>query len=259
MDKICDYCGKGYKLQYALDKHKIPCKVLFVECVKRVSIKEPPLLQSHLQPPEENMFTLKQVNLILSEVIMQNKKMQEELTEIKKFIFKTKIRINILDWLPQHVSPIYLFDTFVTNNIIASSFHVDCLQENKIIDIIEMLLTDTLKREKDNVLPLFCFNEKIYIYDMIEEKEIWREMNRRELIQFMNRVHKKVMHELKEWKDVNDLLIKTDQIYYNINHKLSMKIMDIDFNKDVTLNKIRAFLFTIFKRDVKSIVEYEFI
>ena len=38
-----------------------------------------------------------------------------------------------------------------------------------------------------------------------------------------------------------------------------MKIMDIDFNKDVTLNKIRAFLFTIFKRDVKSIVEYEFI
>ena len=259
MDKICDYCGKGYKLQYALDKHKIPCKVLFVECVKRVSIKEPPLLQSHLQPPEENMFTLKQVNLILSEVIMQNKKMQEELTEIKKFIFKTKIRINILDWLPQHVSPIYLFDTFVTNNIIASSFHVDCLQENKIIDIIEMLLTDTLKREKDNVLPMFCFNEKIYLYDVIEEKETWREMNRRELIQFMNRVHKKVMHELKEWKDANDLLIKTDQIYYNINHKLSMKIMDIDFNKDVTLNKIRAFLFTIFKRDVKSIVEYEFI
>ena len=255
MDKICDYCGKGYKKQYALEKHKIPCKVLFVDCVKRVSIKEPSLLQ----PPEENMFTLKQVNLILSEVIMQNKKMQEELTEIKKFIFKTKIRINILDWLPLHVSPIYLFDPFVNNNIIATSFHVNSLQETKIIDIIEMLLTDTLKREKDNVLPLFCFNEKIYIYDMIEEKEIWREMNRRELIQFMNRVHKKVMHELKEWKDVNDLLIKTDQIYYNINHKLSMKIMDIDFNKDVTLNKIRAFLFTIFKRDVKSIVEYEFI
>ena len=34
--------------------------------------------------------------------------------------------------------------------------------------------------------------------------------------------------------------------------------MDVDFNKDATLNKIRTFLFSTFKRDVKSIVEYEF-
>ena len=83
-------------------------------------------------------------------------------------------------------------------------------------------------------------------------------MTRLELIHFMNRIHKKIMNQIKEWRDANDLLIKTNQIYYNINHKLSIKIMDVDFNKDATLNKIRTFLFSTFKRDVKSIVEYEF-
>lgn len=252
---ICDYCGRQYKRISFLDKHKIPCKVLFVERAKRLSAKEP-----IFQCEEETMFSLKQVNLILSEVIMQNKKMQEEINDLKKFIFKTKIKINMLDWLPLHVSPSYLFQSFLNNIIVTSPYHVECLQENKILDIIEMVLTDTVKREKDNVFPLFCFNEKIYIYTQSNpnESDTWREMSRLELVHFMNRIHKKIMNQIKEWRDANDLLIKTDEIYYNINHKLSIKIMDVDFNKDATLNKIRAFLSSIFKKDVKSIVEYEF-
>ena len=253
--KTCDYCGRQYKRTSFLDKHKIPCKVLFVERAKRLSAKEP-----IFQCEEENMFSLKQVNLILSEVILQNKKMQEEINDLKKFIFKTKIKINILDWLPLHVFPTYSFQPFLNNIIVTSPFHVECLQENKILDIIEMVLTDTVKREKDNVFPLFCFNEKIYIYTQSNpnESDTWREMSRLELVHFMNRIHKKIMNQIKEWRDANDLLIKTDEIYYNINHKLSIKIMDVDFNKDATLNKIRAFLSSIFKKDVKLIVEYEF-
>ena len=251
----CDYCGRQYKRISFLEKHKIPCKVLFVERAKRLSAKEP-----IFQCEEEAMFSLKQVNLILSEVIMQNKKMQEEINDLKKFIFKTKIKINMLDWLPLHVSPTYSFQSFLNNIIVTSPHHVECLQENKILDIIEMVLTDTVKREKDNVFPLFCFNEKIYIYTQPNpnESDTWREMSRLELVHFMNRIHKKIMNQIKEWRDANDILIKTDEIYYNINHKLSIKIMDVDFNKDATLNKIRAFLSSIFKKDVKSIVEYEF-
>ena len=261
----CDYCGRQYKRISFLNKHKIPCKVLFVERAKRLSAKEP-----IFQCEEETMFSLKQVNLILSEVILQNKKMQEEINELKKFIFKTKIKINILDWLPLHVSPTYSFQPFLNNIIVTSPFHVECLQENKILDILELVLTDTVKREKDNIFPLFCFNEKIYIYTQQSQQSqpasnesdtntnTWREMTRLELINFMNRIHKKIMNQIKEWRDANDLLIKTNEIYYNINHKLSIKIMDIDFNKDAILNKIRTFLFSTFKRDVKSIVEYEF-
>ena len=240
--KTCDYCGREYKRQFALDKHAIPCKVLFVERAKRLSAKEP-LFKSD----EDAVFSLKQVNFILSEVILQNKKMQEEINELKKFIFKTKIKIHILDWLP---------------------LHVECLQENKIIDILELVLTDTVKREKDSVFPLFCFNEKIYMYDTPSSQpsqsesnsnnNAWREMTRLELIQFINRIHKKIMNQIKKWRNEHELLIKTDNIYYNINHKLSLKIMEVDFNKDVTLNKIRAFLASIFRREVKSIVEYEF-
>jgi hypothetical protein len=253
--KTCDYCGRQYKRTSFLDKHKIPCKVLFVERAKRVSAKEP-----IFQCEQESMFSLKQVNLILSEVILQNKKMQEEINELKKFIFKTKIKINILDWLPLHVSPTYSFQSFLNNIIVTSPFHVECLQENKILDILEMVLSETVKREKDNVFPLFCFNEKIYIYTHTQsnESDTWKEITRLELIHFMNRIHNKIMNQIKEWRDANEVLIKTNEIYYNINHKLSIKIMDVDFNKDAILNKIRAFLSSIFKKDVKSIVEYEF-
>jgi hypothetical protein len=253
--KTCDYCGRQYKRTSFLDKHKIPCKVLFVERAKRLSAKEPIF---HCE--EESAFSLKQVNLILSEVILQNKKMQEEINELKKFIFKTKIKINILDWLPLHVSPTYSFQSFLNNIIVTSPFHVECLQENKILDILEMVLSETVKREKDNVFPLFCFNEKIYIYTHTQsnESDTWKEITRLELIHFMNRIHNKIMNQIKEWRDANEVLIKTNEIYYNINHKLSIKIMDVDFNKDAILNKIRAFLSSIFKKDVKSIVEYEF-
>ena len=269
--KTCDYCGKQYKLQRAMDKHKIPCKVLFVERAKRLSAKEP-IFQSE----EDPVFSLKQVNLILSEVILQNKKMQEEINELKKFIFKTKIKINILDWLSAHISQSYSFQTFLNMKITTTPYHVECLQENKIMDILEMVLTDTAKREKESIFPMFCFSEKIYIYDMSpshptpsiqttqpndstnDSTNSWREMTRLELIRFINGIHKKMMNQLKEWKIENDVLIKTDQIYYDINHKLSIKMMDVDFNKDATLNKVRAFLAPIFKREVKSIVEYEF-
>ena len=256
--KTCDYCGKQYKRQVILEKHKIPCKVLFVERVKRLSTKEP-IFQSN----EEPTFSLKQVNLILAEVILQNKKMQDEINELKKMVFKTKIKINILDWLQVNISPTYLFQPFV-HSMVSTQEHVEFLQENKMLDLMELVLSETIKREKDNVLPIFCFNEKIYIYDRVKEendveKEVWREMNRFELINFMNRVHKKIMGQIKEWRDTNDLLIKTSDIYYNINHKLSIKIMDIDFHKDLVLNKIRTILFVLFKRDVKSIVEYEFV
>ena len=261
--KTCDYCGRQYKRQYAIDKHKIPCKVLFVERAKRLSAKEP-IFQSQ----EDAVFSLKQVNLILSEVILQNKKMQEEINELKKFIFKTKIKINILDWLSTNISPSYSFQTFLNVKITTTPYHVECLQENKIMDILEMVLTDTAKREKESIFPLFCFSEKIYIYDMSPSTQStqstqsttnsWREMTRLELIRFINGIHKKMMNQLKEWKIENDVLIKTDQIYYDINHKLSIKIMDVDFNKDATLNKVRAFLAPTFKREVKSIVEYEF-
>ena len=269
--KTCDYCGKQYKLQRAMDKHKIPCKVLFVERAKRLSAKEP-IFQSE----EDPVFSLKQVNLILSEVILQNKKMQEEINELKKFIFKTKIKINILDWLSAHISPSYSFQTFLNMKITTTPYHVECLQENKIMDILEMVLTDTAKREKESIFPMFCFSEKIYIYDMSpshptpsiqttqpndstnDSTNSWREMTRLELIRFINGIHKKMMNQLKEWKIENDVLIKTDQIYYDINHKLSIKMMDVDFNKDAILNKVRAFLAPIFKREVKSIVEYEF-
>jgi len=254
--KTCDYCGKQYKRPSTLEKHKIPCKVLFVERAKRLSAKEP----LFHQPQEEPMFSLKQVNLILSEVILQNKKMQEEINELKKFVFKTKMKINILDWLLLNIFPTYLFEPFV-HTILVTQDHIECLQENKILDIMEMILSDTIKKEKDNILPLFCFNEKIYMYD--KETEVgeakWREMTRRELINFMNRIHKKIMSQLKEWRNANELLIQTNEIYYNINHKLTIKIMDIDFHKDIILNKLRTFLFAIFKRDVKSIVEYEFV
>ena len=59
--KTCDYCGKQYKLQRAMDKHKIPCKVLFVERAKRLSAKEP-IFQSE----EDPVFSLKQEQTTIS-------------------------------------------------------------------------------------------------------------------------------------------------------------------------------------------------
>jgi hypothetical protein len=249
--KCCDYCGKSYKRDSSLQKHKIPCKVLFIERVKRISATETE------DPPQENMFSLKQVNLILSELVLQNKQMQEEIVEMKKFIFKTKMKINILDWLPLHVLPSYGFDTFI-HNIIINQTHIEYLQEHKLLDTLYFVLNDIIQREKDNILPIFCFNEKdykLYIYN----SNSWHELERNKFITFMNGIHNKMLFQLKEWKTINEVEISKNDIYYNINQKMSIKIMDVDFNKDAILNKIRLHIFSKIKADIKNVIEYELV
>jgi len=255
----CDYCGKIYKRDSSLQKHKIPCKVLYLERAKRISIIDNITL-ALTQEEENNMFTLKQVNLILSEVILQNKKMQEELNAIKKFIYKTKMKINIIDWLSIHVTPSYSFNVFVDDNFIVNQSHIEYIKDNNFFETIDLILYDMIKmeKEKNSILPIFCYTEKenvFYIYN----GEIWKEITYTEMFKFMNIIHNKLMIAFKQWRIDNDYKIQNDNLYYNINHKLTMKIMGIDFNKDISFNKMRISLFSKLKTEIKLIVEYEFI
>ena len=86
----------------------------------------------------------------------------------------------------------------------------------------------------------------------------WTPMTKTDLVDLLNYVHSKFLRELIKWKRLNtDIVAKNEQMS-RLYTKMMIKFSGIDFANDVTLCKIKTALHAQLKKDLKSIIEYEF-
>jgi ABC-type uncharacterized transport system substrate-binding protein len=77
------------------------------------------------------------------------------------------------------------------------------------------------------------------------------------MVLILKKLQKNMIHELTKWKERNQHNFQDDNKLSLTFNKAVIKLMDITFNQDNNMSRIKNGLYDYLKRDLKS-VEFEF-
>lgn len=266
INHICTHCNKKYVRKSDCAKHEASCNIL---CKNQ---RESTILAEEC----ENLYTIKQLSIIVQELTFKYVKMEEKLAYMQKWVEKQKKKINIINWLNENNIPTNTFkhlkETFC-NQI--SQQHIEYLIQTNLITTIQNIFENNELLSVSS--PIFCLEQKhntFYIFkEQEKEKEqesnkaeneisisitCWDIMTKVEFISLLNFIHSKLLREIIVWKKNNEYAIANEDKMSNLYNKTMIKLMEIDLANDNILCKIKTALFTYLKKDLKNLIEYEF-
>ena len=247
--QCCVHCGKNYIKRVNLDKHTVICELLHNSKKSKLVIEEDDPL-----PSQRKMFQM------LIELGMKYNKLEENMEEINKWVVKKKKKINVLEWLNANMTPNIVFDSII-DKIIINEEDLKILMDNHFNDTLNEVFTRTIYNFNESENPIFAFVQKanvFYIYDIIDNKNIWIELSRERLIKFLNKVHMKIMKAFYDWKKTKENEIKSNDSFAIMCDKTTVKLMSVEFKQESILSKVRSAMFNKMKTDMKALIEYEF-
>jgi hypothetical protein len=255
----CIYCGKSYKTRANIDKHLILCET--IQRSKKNKEVSPNQYDIDL-PSQRQMYS------IILELTMKCNKLEEKVEQLTKWVDKKKKKINVLEWLHSNMIPRFMFDD-LSDKISILDTDIECLLTNGFIETFnEILVRNIFEEREKQIIPIFCLDQKantIYVYNIPISKNIsselepcWMELERESLITFMNKLHKKIIKELIEWKKTLEKEKRFDDSKSELYNKTLMKIMNVNFKQDITINKFKSIIYGRMKTDMKALIEYEF-
>jgi len=254
----CSCCGKEYRRKTNLDKHFILCEI--VHKAKRKDKR----IDKETEEINEEMPSQKQMYKMFLELALKYNKLEEKVELMSKFVDKTKKKINILDWLntSSNLKPELIFDNLADSISIVDS-DLDLLFNTTFYDMLNEIFIRNIYNKDESEISLFAFIQKtntIYVYtkDITSLESVWIELSREKLIYFLNKVHFKIVKALSEWNKKNIDKISSSDKMAEMYTKAKIKLMGIDFKHEQTLSKIKLSIYNKMKKDMKSLIEYDF-
>jgi hypothetical protein len=242
----CKYCGKNYVKKYNLDRHVIICELLNT-CNAKTSVDD-----DYDVPSQRKMYQM------ILEIGKKLNGLDEKVDELNKWVVKKKKKINVAEWLNNHIKPAIHFDILI-EKVIMDKEDIQYLFQNTFADTLNYIFSRNIYKLSESEYPIFAFVQKpntFYIYE--NEQDGWIELNRDKLVKFLNRVHTKLYRIYLEWKKEHRAEVEEDDKLSLLCDKTTCKMMDVDFRQDTILGKIRSNMYGRMKIDMKGLVEYEF-
>jgi hypothetical protein len=244
--QCCKYCGKSYIKKTNLDKHVIICELINNSKTKTT-----------IDDDEEVPSQRKMYQMIL-EIGKKLNGLDEKVDELNKWVIRKKKKINVVEWLNNHIKPDINFDNLI-EKIIIEKDDILHLFQNTFADTLNHIFSRNIYNVSESEFPVFAFVQKSNVFYIYENEEAgWLEINREKLVRFLNRVHTKLYRHYIEWKKENRLEIDNDEKLSLLCDKTTCKMMDVDFRQEAILGKIRANMYGRMKTDMKALVEYDF-
>lgn len=217
------------------------------------------LLENHLYMHNEDpkLFQRKVIDMII-ELDEKYSLLESKVDEINKWVVKKKKNVNIVDWLNKNVVPLVVFDKMI-DTVVIQEEDVVSLFNNKfnevLIDVLERTLCAECAQEKKSI---FAFVQKINTFYVYNEDTRWVELDDKNMIKFLKKIHTKIFAAFYEWKKKKRLGNGMSEKMETTCDETTVKIMGHDFNKDAILNKIKKHLFGAMKTEIKVQIEYDF-
>jgi hypothetical protein len=247
----CVLCNKQYTRKSSLDKHKVLCDF---------KMKTPREHQIELEESAD-IPTYYQLVKIVQELSLKIVKMEENMEEMKKWVDKKKQKLNIVTWLNTNIVPTIGFLEWVDTQLTVKSEHFDILMENSIFYTLQQILQDNLCEKSDFIYPISCFSQKVGIFYICEKQEDgtaqWKRLILTDMVLILKKLQKNMIHELTKWKERNQHNFEDDNKLSLTFNKAVIKLMDISFNQDNNMSRIKNGLYDYLKSDLK-LVEFEF-
>ena len=247
----CVLCNKQYTRKSSLDKHKILCEF---------KMKTP---REHQIELEESGDIPNYCDLvkIVQELSLKIVKMEENMEEMRKWVDKKKQKLNVVTWLNTNVEPTIGFLEWVDTQLTVKSEHFDVLMENSIFYTLQQIFEDNLCEKSDFIYPISCFSQKVNMFYICEKQEDgtaqWKQLVLEDMVLILKKLQRNMIQVLTKWKEQNQHKFDDDNKLSVKFNKAVIKIMDISFNQDNNMSRIKNGLYDCLKRDLKS-VEFEF-
>jgi hypothetical protein len=244
--QCCKYCGKNYLKKINLDRHVILCELL------NTSKSSATVDEEDEVPSQRKMYQM------ILEIGKKLNGLDEKVDELNKWVVKKKKKINVIEWLNNHITPEIKFDNLI-EKIILNKNDIQYLFQNTFADTINHIFSRNIYNVSESEYPIFAFVQKQNVFYIYENEETgWMELNREILVKFLNRVHTKLYRLYVEWKKENRSQIEDDEKLSLLCDKTTCKMMDVDFRQEAILGKIRSNMYGRMKTDMKALVEYDF-
>ena len=201
---------------------------------------------------------------MLIELAQKYNRLEQQMSEVNKWVSKKKKKINVIDWLNNNLIPGLTFEHFISSIIVTEKEAVS-ITENSYCNVFNEIFSRILYDFKDNQvggIPIFAFTQKtnvFYVYEMIDGTKQWILLTREKLIRFFNKIHIKWINAFYQWKKnkFSEPGINKEKLEKTFD-AANIKLMDIDFDKENVFSKIRSVLFQGLKTDMKGLVECDF-
>lgn len=262
MSKIvhtCDTCDKKYTQKSSLQKHIVLCA--FITKTKR---------EKQIQNEEDtDIPTYFQLVHIVQELSIKYNKLENQLSEMQKWVEKKKKKINVVSWLNINMEPRIYFQDWIKTFVIKEQ-HFQFLMENTIVDCFQHILEEQLtaretKESKEaeaesesNLYPIKCFSQKSNLFYIYTSDKEWRQMMFEDFIHLFKQIQGQLLKALTAWKIKNKQYIEENDSISILCNKTIIKLMEISFTKDAVFGKIKTNLYNYLKMDLKNLFEYEF-
>jgi len=269
---ICTYCKKIYIRKASYNNHLIKCKLCRFSSNCGKTEPESETESESVKPESESVVTMDSLkkdltihNLFAMVIMLYNKyeKLENEYTELKKYVNVTKNKINILDYLNENFKHDFMnMDAGGTNitkfidELVIGEDQLQKIFKYDYVDGIFNIICDYIN-VKGSLVPIKCFNTKenvLYIFD----GELWLIMDDNYLRKFIKSFDKKILTKFVEWKKIAEKTIDPE-IFGEIYIQNMKKVIGGNYEKKNPASMIKNRLYKHLKVDLKSIVSYDFV
>jgi len=245
----CIYCGKNYKTKINLQKHQVLCETLVRAKKDKNSNKE----EEFATPTPKQMYK------IILDLSMKCNHLEEKVEQMQKWnITQKRKKINILDWLNENQIPSQSLESW-TESIQIQEKEIERILHHSFMEVLGEIgnrIFQTEEKEQD-VLPLFAFIEKQNILYVFRENE-WKEWTKPEITHTLNQLHFQYVKTFIEWKRKNEDKINASDSLSELCNKANIKLMGMNFKHEQTYQKGKSLFYNKLKKELTSIVEYEY-
>jgi len=258
----CALCKKDYTRKSSLDKHRVLCEFkLKSKLDLQVAVEEAP-----------DKPTYDQLVQIVQELSIKYVKMEEKVTEMQQYIDRKKKKVDIIGWLNTQIKPTVGFLEWITSIVTVDPTHFISLLKPEITIfecLQEIFVYNLSKAQHDFVCPMKCFAQKNGVFYICEPETnesdangvvftsvvfTWKEMDLKDFVLLLKQIQKKMIGELSDWRKENHkLFYENDRIADQFN-KAVIKLMNITFNQDASMSKIKNGLYHYLKADLECFV-----
>ena len=247
--KQCGFCNKIYKRISSFKEHTLICE----------EVHKSKYLNDIDEKTEEELAipSMKQMYKIVRAFVVKYDALEKEVAILRKYVNKTKKRVNVLEWLTENKQLPLDFDAWL-KTLHATPELLEYVFENNYITGAIKLLKNYLDTSINSDFPIKAFTQNKSCFYIFNDNK-WQIMNDRTFCRLIANVNKHLFTEFRQWEIKHKAKMTRDSSFYQNTYVKNMKTLLGDNKPDEYIHKkIRTQLYTHLKQNLKHIIEYEF-
>jgi hypothetical protein len=245
----CGTCGKSFHRKGFYKQH-----ILFCENLLRVKTKYKEKVDNEEKlciPTNNQMF------MLLLELNEKYDKLNNEVKILRKYVEKTKKKINIFDWLNENCINSIDFNEWI-KAINVNDLQLQNTFKNGFIDGLFYVIQQNLHIKNIDIHPIKCFDIKKKVFYMFCDKK-WRVMTEKDITSFIRNINHKIIERFLVWKNENNEFIQEDDNFHDKYVQYMNIVLGGNKPKEYSYNIIINKLYNYLKCDLKNIIHFDFV